>query len=54
MATGGLLGTFWRPEPKTDAEPEADAESEVGAEPQSPVAEPESGNTPESVDQEAR
>ncbi|WP_327406538.1 DoxX family protein [Streptomyces sp. NBC_01288] len=32
VATGGLLGTFWRPEPKGDAEPEAGAE--VGAEPE--------------------
>ncbi|WP_416957696.1 DoxX family protein [Streptomyces sp. Agncl-13] len=54
VATGGLLGTFWRPEPKADAEPAADAESIVGAEPQSPVVEPESGNTPGSVEQEAR
>ncbi|MFI5879270.1 DoxX family protein [Streptomyces sp. NPDC051554] len=54
VATGGLLGTFWRPEPKADAEPEADAESKGGAEPRSPVAEPESENTPDSVEQEAR
>ncbi|WP_405995694.1 DoxX family protein [Streptomyces sp. NBC_00986] len=66
VATGGLLGTFWRPEPKADAGPEAEAEaeseaeseaeaeSEVGAEPQSLVAEPAPQNTPESVDQEAR
>jgi putative oxidoreductase len=40
-ATGGLLGTFWQPEPKAAAENRADAE-------------PESENTPESVDQEAR
>ncbi|MEV6508784.1 DoxX family protein [Streptomyces sp. NPDC051642] len=53
-ATGGLLGTFWRPEPKADAEPEADTGSKVGAEPQGPVVEPEPENTPESVDQEAR
>ncbi|MFJ9376369.1 DoxX family membrane protein [Streptomyces sp. NPDC101455] len=77
-ATGGLLGTFWRPEPKGDAEseagaevgaePEGDAEAESRAEPKADaeppsVAEPdsdvmpsppESENTPESVEQEAR
>ncbi|WP_329352601.1 DoxX family protein [Streptomyces sp. NBC_01261] len=65
-ATGGLLGTFWRPEPKGDAESEvgaeAGAEPEADAEPQS-VAEPgpdampsppKPENTPESVEQEAR
>lgn len=66
VATGGLLGTFWRPEPKTeaereaDAEPEADAhseadaESESGSEPQSPVADPAPQPTPAPLDQEAR
>ena len=66
VATGGLLGTFWRPEPKADAgleadaDPEAgtgskaDAESKAGAEPQSAVADPAPEHTPESVDQEAR
>ncbi|MGX9882868.1 DoxX family protein [Streptomyces sp. NPDC002276] len=41
LATGGLLGTFWRPEPKAEPKPEPKAEA---------VAE----NTPEQVDQEAR
>ncbi len=66
VATGGLLGTFWRPEPKADAELEADvvpeadahseagAESELGAEPQSPVADPAPQPTPAPLDQEAR
>lgn len=66
VATGGLLGTFWRPEPKADAEheadaepeadahSEADAESESGAEPQSPVADPAPQPTPAPLDQEAR
>ncbi|WP_078652555.1 DoxX family protein [Streptomyces sp. NRRL F-525] len=60
VATGGLLGTFWRPEPKAgagpeaDADPEADAGSKAGAEPQSAVADPAPEHTPESVDQEAR
>lgn len=62
VATGGLLGTFWRPEPKAAPESEADAASKAGAEPQS-VSEPEpdavpprpeSENTPGSVEQEAR
>ncbi|MFD4876140.1 DoxX family protein [Streptomyces sp. NPDC058420] len=58
VATGGLLVTFWRPEPKADAEPEAeaevDAESELGAESQSPVADPAPEHTPAPLDQEAR
>lgn len=44
VATGGLLGTFWRPERKAAAEPkvepEADAEPEAGSEPEA-VSEPE-------------
>ncbi|MFI6465927.1 DoxX family membrane protein [Streptomyces sp. NPDC050528] len=66
VATGGLLGTFWRPERKAAAEPEVEpeagsepevhAEPGAGAEPQGSVAEPapENENTPDSVDQEAR
>ena len=69
VATGGLLGTFWRPEPKTEAapetgaepkaepvaeaEPKAEAKSAAEAEPES-VAEPEPESIPEQVDQEAR
>ncbi|WP_420312933.1 DoxX family protein [Streptomyces sp. YS-B37] len=67
-ATGGLLGTFWRPEPKAkaeaereadahseaDAQSEADAESERGSEPQSTVADPAPRPTPAPLDQEAR
>ncbi|MFJ9245725.1 DoxX family protein [Streptomyces sp. NPDC101776] len=54
VATGGLLGTFWRPETKAaDTEPKPDAESQVGAEPESENT-PAPENTPESVDQEAR
>jgi putative oxidoreductase len=47
LATGGLLGVFWRPEPRT----EAAVEAETGTEPETGSA-PE--KTPESVDQEAR
>ncbi|WP_328935608.1 MULTISPECIES: DoxX family protein [unclassified Streptomyces] len=60
VATGGLLGTFWRPEQKAeaereaDAQSEADAESEPGAEPQSTVADPAPRPTPAPLDQEAR
>ena len=70
VTTGGLLGTFWRPEPKADAQPEADAqsqaeaeveaeseadaESERGSEPQSTVADPAPQPTPAPLDQEAR
>ncbi|WP_328833634.1 DoxX family protein [Streptomyces sp. NBC_00252] len=32
VATGGLLGTFWRPEPKAVAEPEANAQSDAEGE----------------------
>ncbi|WP_406131011.1 DoxX family membrane protein [Streptomyces sp. NBC_00989] len=56
VATGGLLGTFWRPEPKADAEAKVGAEPQSAAEPEPDAVPPgpESGNTPESVDQEAR
>ncbi|MFJ3415678.1 DoxX family protein [Streptomyces sp. NPDC086082] len=68
VATGGLLGTFWRPEPKpkteaereadahseADARSESDAQSERGSEPQSTVADPAPQPTPAPLDQEAR
>ncbi|MFE2884947.1 DoxX family protein [Streptomyces sp. NPDC059272] len=60
VATGGLLGTFWRPEPRADAESEADAQSEAGAEsesgtePQSTVEDPAPQSTTAPFDQEAR
>ncbi|WP_234336696.1 DoxX family protein [Streptomyces xylophagus] len=54
VATGGLLGTFWRPEPQSDAETEAEPEGAADPESDAALPRPESENTPESVDQEAR
>jgi putative oxidoreductase len=65
VATGGLLGTFWRPQPKAETEPKPDTEPKADTEPKpdtepkadtesQSVTGPEPENTPESVDQEAR